>query len=219
MLLDLAMLKERLGIPVNDVTKDAVITLVAEQAQALAETYTDRAFDLMESDEVFPAVTSSFQVRRYPITEITAIAVGTQLDLPVPSGAAITSYRADAEKGLVWPWPGGYSSGRASPLRCIYTGGYAEAPRDLEWALTGIFDLIWAATPGGALPPGAPGGGAFDTVKKFSVVGAYSVELGSSGDPGGGSSGGGGDNNWGILTPVQTSVLDRYCRGSVMGIS
>lgn len=217
MLLDLATLKKRLGIPPEDTSKDTTISVVAAQAQALAENYCDRKFDLEEDDETFIGVTLSFQVRRFPLEAVTAIFAGSDLDAPPPSGNPLATYQTDPAKGLVWPSRWG-QNGHWPVLRCQYRGGYVEAPPDLLWALTQIFDELWAATPGGGLEPGQGGGGAFDAVKRFSVVGAYSVELGSTGDAGGGSGSGGGDNAWGVLTPASTAVLDGYRRAARIGI-
>lgn len=217
MLLDLDKLKERLGIEPGDTSKDTTITVVGAQAQALAENYCDRKFDYEEDDETFSGVTLSFQVRRYPIDEIVSITRGDDLDLPPPNTVPLAVRRTDTAKGLVWPSRWGW--GGAWPvLRCVYTGGFQEAPTDLEWALYQIFDTLWASTPGGGAEPGTIGSGAFDEVKRFSVVGAYSVEMGSTGDVGGGSGSGGGDNVWGILTPASTSVLDGYRRAARIGI-
>lgn len=220
MLLDLDLLKSRLGIPADDDTKDAVIEMVGEQAQALAENYCDRKFDYGVDDETFPGVTRSFQVRRYPIKSVEKISVGTDLDEPDTNHQELTVRRVDPAKGLVWPgsynWAG--AGGQWPVIHCEYTGGYIEPPIDLYWALSQIFDELWASTPGAGLEPGDVGGGSFDAVKRFSVVGAYSVELGSTGDAGGGSGSGGGDNTWGILSPGITAVLDGYRRAARIGI-
>lgn len=216
MLLDLAMLKERLGIPPGDTTKDATITLVAEQAQAIAEAYCDRLFELADDVETFPGVVSSFQVRRYPLVSIAAITPGDALDNPAQAGAALASYRTDAAKGLVWT-PLEAVQRLGGVLTCAYRGGYAAAPTGLLWALLRVFDIVWAATPGGGLEPGEVGGGVFDAVKRFSVVGAYSVELGSSSAEGS-SPGGGGDNAFGILGPDETAMLDGYRRAAAIGV-
>jgi hypothetical protein len=222
MLLDLDALKARLGIPASDTSQDATITVLAQQAQALAETYCDRAFDYGPDDETFPGVYSSFQVHRYPIETITEVSIGTAFDQPVAGGAPVMTRRVDAAKGLVWPfaYPSVWVRDWLGPgwpvLRCQYTGGFQTAPIDLGWALTQIFDTLWASTPGAGLPPGQVGAGAFDVVKKISVVGAYSVEMGSTGDASHGA--GGGDNTWGILSPGITAVLDGYTRAAAIGI-
>jgi hypothetical protein len=233
MLLDLATLKDRLGILPSDTTQDQTITVLAGQAQALAETYCDRAFDYGPDDETFPDVNQSFQVHRYPIDSIEGLTLGSDLDTPVANPTPISWLRADPAKGLIWPggygyqnwiggwqmgsgWAGGAWSGGSWPvIRCQYTGGYQTAPIDLDWALTLIFDELWSTTPGAGVPAGQVGAAAFDAVKRFSVVGAYSVELATSADQG---SKGGGDNTWGILTPAITSVLDGYSRAAAIGI-
>jgi hypothetical protein len=234
MLLDLATLKARLGIDPSDTTQDLTIEMLATQAQALAETYCDRAFDYGPDDETFPGVNSSFQVHRYPIASIDSLTLGSDLDTPIANPTPIAWLRTDPAKGLVWPggygyqnwyggwqqgvgWIGGAWSGGTWPvIRCLYTGGYQTAPVDLAWALTLIFDILWSTTPGAGVPVGDVGAAAFDAVKRFSVVGAYAVELATSADQG---SKGGGDNTWGILPPSVTAVLDGYTRAPAIGIA
>ena len=218
--LDPAILKARLGIPTDDTSQDPVIAAVAVQAQALAENYCDRAFDLADETDEFPDVASSLQLRRYPVSEITGFwRVLRQYGTPLADdrGSDVTSYRVDRARGLIWPtgW-GCWSAGPAQQFHVEYSGGYETWPPDLDWAVTSVFDLLWAETPGGGVEAGAGGATAFDAVKRFSVVGAYSVELGSSGDASGG--GGSGDNSWGLLPPSITSVLDFYRRATRLGI-
>jgi hypothetical protein len=217
--LDPAILKARLGIADTDTSQDPVIAAVAVQAQALAENYCDRAFDLADETEEFPDVASSLQLRRYPVSEVTGLwRMDGQQGTPLVDdhGPDVTSFRIDRARGILWPagW-GCWLAGPAQQLHVEYSGGFDTWPVDLDWAVTAIFDLLWAETPGGGVEAGAGGATAFDAVKRFSVVGAYSVELGSSGDA---SGGGGGDNTWGLLPPSITSVLDYYRRATRIGI-
>jgi hypothetical protein len=218
--LDPATLKARLGIDASDTSKDAVIDVVAGQAQGLAENYCDRGFDVADQAEDFPNTASSAQLFRYPVTAVTGfwrLLHQNGVPLAEDRGGDVTIYRLDKARGIVWPGGWGWASNPDAQLHIEYTGGLETWPPDLDWAVTAIFDLLWAETPGGGVEPGAGGATAFDVVKRFSVVGAYSVELGSSGDAGS-TSGGGGDNSWGLLPPSITSVLDGYRRSTRLGI-
>lgn len=204
--LDLDTLKARWGV--TGTGQDALVAQVAAQAQALAETYTGRRFDLGEDSGDFEPVAYSFQVPRFPIVSISALhgyATGQLPADPAP-GAPITAYRIDKAKGLIWPGCGGQ-------VHCTWTGGYETWPPDLEWAVTQAADIIWSDTPGGGAAAGSGGGAALGAIKKLSVVGVYSAEIG-----GADSSGGGTESAWGVLPAEVTAVLDRYMLAAVVGI-
>lgn len=207
--LDPALLKIRWGI--TDDSKDALVDQVAAQAQALAETYTGRRFDLDTDAQDFERVNYSLQVRRFPIESIEQLhdwQVGQMPGLPA-EGAGIASYRLDRDKGLIWVGT------RTGVVHVEWTGGYATWPPDLDWAITQLADIIWADTPGGGAAAGSGGGTALGQVKKLSVVGVYSVEIGGSDSS---SDGSGGSEGWGIITPPIAVVLDRYSLAAVIGI-
>lgn len=212
--LDPALLKIRWGI--TDPALDPLVEQVAGQAQALAETYSGRRFDLMADAEDFPRVTYSFQVRRFPIQSITAIWLWPDGQLPgdPPNGPNIGNYQVDKGKGLVWP--GGAPAQWPGVMHCEYEGGFAEWPPDLSWAITLIADLIWYDTPGAGAPAGGGGAAALGTIRKLSVVGVYSAEFGESAETGAAAADG--NDTWGILTPPITSVLDRYRLAALVGI-
>lgn len=207
--LDPALLKARWGLA--DASKDALVADVAATAQAFAERYTGRRFDLADDVEDFPRVMQSVQVRRYPIESITALWYHRNAQVPTdpPNVIGLNVYQLDAGKGLVWPGSGGTWPGL---LRVEYRGGYATWPIDLTWAVTQIADILWAGTPGGGAPAGTVGGQA--ALKKLSVVGVYSAEYDSGGDAGGNS----GDNTWGLVPPSATALLDEYRIAGVIGI-
>lgn len=207
MALDPAILKIRWG------ATDAQMPLVeqvANQAQALCESYTGRLFDLGPDALDFPHVAYSFQVRRYPIVSVEGVWLWQLGQVPAEPdpGAAIAPYRMDRAKGLIWPgvhhWRG--------VLHIEYTGGYDPWPHDLIWAVTQAADIVWRDTPGGGAAPGSAGGAALGVVKRISVVGVYSAEIGETG-------GGDGEaNGWGVLPAEVTDVLDRYRAAAVVGI-
>lgn len=207
--LDPDALKARWGI--TDSSKDALIGQVAGEAQALAEAYTGRYFDLAADEADFQPVNYSFQVQRYPIKQITALhgwLVG-QLPADPDPGAPIVAYRLDRAKGLVWPSQA-YGFGM---VHCAWEGGFETWPPDLNWAITQAADIVWGDTPGGGAPVGSAGGAALGTLKKLSVVGVYTAEIADA-DAGAAD----GDNSWGILPPAVTAVLDRYRVAAVVGI-
>lgn len=210
--LDPAILKARWGV--TDPALDPLVEQVAAQAQALCETYTGRRFDLADDAGDFEPVNFSFQVPRYPIDSISQLHAWTPGQVPADQvpGAAITSYRADKARGLVWPGAG------ISPgfmVHCAWRGGFATWPADLDFAVTAAADIVWSDTPGGGAAAGSAGGASLGAVKKISVVGVYSAELSEGGDAGGG---GDGDNQWGVLPPSVTAVLDRYRVAALIGI-
>ena len=69
--LDPAILKARWGV--TDPALDALVQQVADEAQALAETYTGRRFDLEDDTQDFSGARCSLQVRRFPIVTVNAI--------------------------------------------------------------------------------------------------------------------------------------------------
>lgn len=213
--LDPDILKLRWGIAPDDHSKDTLVGQVAAEAQALAETYTGRRFDLDDDQEDFERVNYSLQVRRYPIESITAMfpwAIGQVPNDPAPGGG-VGPYRIDKAKGLIWPGNRGWADGRV--LRVEYRGGFDPWPVDLNWAITQAADILWADTPGGGAAAGSGGGTSLGQVKKLSVVGVYSVEVGSDSSAGADA---GQSETWGVLTPPITAVLDRYRIAAVVGI-
>ena len=74
------------------------------------------------------------------------------------------------------------------------------------------FDVLWAETPGGALPPGPPAG--VGGVRKYSVVGAYSVET-TSGEVG--EVGANAGTGWGPFPASVIRGLESYRRESRLG--
>lgn len=207
--LDLATLKARLGI--TDTSQDAAIEAVAAQAQALCEAYCDRKFDYVDDTETFEEPYVSLLVRRWPIDPLVPVVITDEAGRIVPA----QNYRLDRARGIIYgrsvSWAAGWAFGWC-PLVVSYTGGLDPWPSDLVWAVTGAFDILWSETPGGGLPPG--GAGASGDIKKYSVVGAFSVEAiaGAIGEVGANEGGG-----WGPLTGPIVRGLDAWRRESRIG--
>lgn len=213
--LDIAFLKIRLGI--EDNSQDVALESIAAQAQALAEDYCDRKFDLEADEEAFDeAPPGSILVRRWPIVSIEAIDAGGVL-------VGDTRYRVDKAAGIIRGYStwNGWSGWGRPPITVNYTGGFEPWPIGLAWAITELAEVLWYATPGAGADPGSGAGAGSGTgeVKRYSVPGAYTVEL-DVGESSSASSGGGGQGGaqWGIIPPNVTAALDSYRRESRIGI-
>jgi hypothetical protein len=216
--LDVATLKARLGIDPADTSQDVAIAAVAADAQALCEDYCDRQFDLAPDSETFRHHDTTMLLRRWPV-DLTTPPVVTDW-----SGVDVSAFwSVDAALGALFPaygWYGGpWYYGRTwvdcyqhGPLTVAYTGGFDPWPRGLTWAVTIAFDVLWSETPGGMLEPGPPGQSG--NIKKYSVVGAYSVE---TADAGVGEIGANVGTGWGALPAAVTTALDTYRRESRIG--
>lgn len=209
--LDLTTLKARLGI--TDASQDEALGAVAAQAQALCEAYCDRKFDLAADVETFEEPGGALLVRRWPIAGPPAlpIEIADEAGRVVPA----QNYRVDYARGIISgravSWVPGWAFGWC-PLSVSYVGGLEVWPPDLVWAVTGAFDILWSETPGGGLPAGAAGSAG--DVKKYSVVGAFSVETvaGAVGETGANEGAG-----WGPLTGPIVRGLDCWRRESRIG--
>jgi hypothetical protein len=199
--LDPAALKTRLGIDPSDTTQDAAIAAIAADAQALCEDYCDRKFDLADDSETFFDCWSTLLLRRWPLDPATPPVI-TSNGTPVGQ-----EWAADTARGILYGWPLGL------PVTVAYRGGFEPWPSTLTWAVTTAFDVLWAETPGGGLAPGEAAEGG--TVRKYSVVGAYSVET-TSGAPG--EVGANEGEGWGPLPGPVTRALDSYRRESRLGV-
>lgn len=208
--LDLATLKARLGIAPGDTSKDAAITATAAQAQALCENYCDRKFDLEADAEEFAEPWGSLLLRRWPVAAAPPVEIADGNGRVVPA----QNYRVDRAAGIVRgrcvTWAAGWAFGW-SPLTVTYTGGLDPWPSDLEWAVTLAFDVLWAETPGGGLDPGAAAPG---EVRKYAVVGAFSVET-AAGAPG--EVGANEGDGWGPFPASVVRGLDAWRRESRLG--
>lgn len=208
--LDLDTLKTRLGI--TDNSQDAALTAVAAEAQALCEDYCDRKFDKAADEETFDQTSGALLVRRWPIDKAAGVAIEDAAGRPVPT----TNYRVDYARGTIKgrsvSWAPGWAFGW-SPLTVSYTGGFDPWPIALNWAVTQAFDVLWSETPGGGIAAGTIG--AAGDVKKYAVVGAFSVEAvaGAAGEVGANAGEG-----WGPLPASITSALDAYRRESAVGV-
>ena len=145
---DLASAKGKLGIAVVDTTKDIFISLSLSTAMAIAERYCDRLFGYAtETARFLDFYSAKIPLKRYPLESVTSVksldnSGGTPLDT--------TAYRVHHAGGYVELYHARYYR----ELEVSYTGGYQVLPPDLELALWGIFDVVYAAL---SAPPGSGG--------------------------------------------------------------
>lgn len=210
--LDVATLKERLGLDPGDTSQDNAIAAVAGQAQELCELYCDRKFDHEADEETFDQTAGALLLRRWPVDDTIAVAIADDAGRVVPAQNYRVDFARGAIKGRTVSWAPGWSFGW-SPLTVAYTGGFDPWPSSLTWAVTQAFDVLWSETPGGGLPAGAAG--AAGDVRKYSVVGAYSVETTSGGV---GEVGANAGEGWGPFPASITSALDPWRRESAAGV-
>lgn len=205
MAITVEMLRVRIGLDPGDASRDTDLTAALAQATAICETYCDRRFALADDVEQLTPGRYSLQVRRYPIVTVTSITngLGEALEL---AGVQVLK-----EQGLILRVGGG----GADVFTVAYRGGYEPLPVDLEYALLGAFDQVWATTPGWGAESGAQSTG---DLQKISIVGVGSLDFASptsssaSGDGGKQSAG----QSWGILPVSVTSILSRYMRHTVI---
>jgi hypothetical protein len=201
--LSLDILKKRLAIPPDDLSKDDAITQTAAVAQALCEDYCDRKFDLEPDEETFFGRGSIMLVRRWPIAR------DPPPEITGPEGEAVAwgHWAVDYEKGMIaspdyW-WRG---------AKVAYVGGWDPWPPALTWAVQIAFDVLWAEEPGGGIPPGPPVGSG--STGRYSVVGAFSIESKSGGI---GEAGANEGEGWGPLPGPVVRALETYRRESRIG--
>lgn len=201
-MIDIERLRKRAGFPIDDASHDEDLELAGEQALMLCETFCDRFFEKKSQTEQIWRQSGHFVVKRYPVESVTSITDtnGAVIDL--------ARYGVQEEAGII------HRIGGASPFKIVYVGGYDPLPPDLEYAILGAFDAVWASTPGW----GAAAGSIAEQVQKISVVGVGSIDFGTGGTTSGGSSGSSAESQpWGVLPVTVTSVLQRYMRHTVIG--
>lgn len=199
---DLATAKIRLGIAADDTSKDVAIDTCLDMAQALAETYCDRGFSLAaEVQEIHGFDQRTLRTYRYPIAtlnSVESVAPGASYTI------ALDSIVVFAKSGeiILSEYVGG------TKVKVDYSGGYDVFPKDLEWALWGIFDAVWYSTPGMGIDAGA------DTtdigpIKSFWINGVrleYSISTSNAAA----SVNAAKDELYGILPLTSIAVLSRY---------
>jgi hypothetical protein len=181
-------LRVRIGLPADEETQDAEITVVKDTSFALMGNYCDRIFPLLAGavEKFIHHTSETIQLKRYPIVSVDSI-----VD---ESGNATTLYHQDNETGTIYlDFVGAFHQGTVT-----FSGGYDEdeLPSDLLMAFYSVFDQEWEISIGGTVS--ASGQISSVTVQDVGTV-RYTTESGdvSSGD---------------FLPPRAKSILANYMR-------
>ncbi len=150
---DLDTGRTRIKLAPTDSTKDLLITMGMNAALAIAENYCDRYFIWKKDSSTFINPTGPrLQLKRYPITYVEYVG---GLDGSTDSAISSDAYRVHHIHGYLTfghhhrhhnhPTLFPYHFGRDFLVK--FEGGYKldELPADLELALWGIFDVVYAA--------------------------------------------------------------------------
>ena len=169
-MIDLDILRTRIGLTAGDNTRDAALAASWRIALAWTENYLDRKLILGADTETFIENRQTISLRRYPVVSITSVSHG-QASTVQPSG-----YTIDKDRGVLY-------LGKTLPgeITVGYMGGYDEnaLPDDLLYAILNAFDNAFGIAPGGDKKAIAAAGG----IKAVSVpdVGRIEYDTGASG--------------------------------------
>lgn len=191
----LPILRQRIGLPPDDTSKDDELTTAWDGSIIMAETYCDRKFDYKaDAEEIFTyEADKTISLERYPLQAINFVTTADGQSQPTP-------FRFERKTGILHA----YGFAHDEELTVNYAGGYVTLPADLMNAFLYIFDAVWAnVTTSGGGGVSTPTGG----IKAMSVPDVGRVEFESSG-----SSGGGSTEAWGIVPASATSILWFYRR-------
>jgi hypothetical protein len=158
-----------------------------------------------ETQEIVGGTHGRISLRRYPLTAITGIDTVENDGTLTPDGQA--NYVWEASTGLLF----GLRTTTARKTLITYTAGYQVLPADLEMALWQVFDTVWASMQPGGGGSSVSGGQAIKSVT-LADVGTIHFDVGSSGNAQSSSAG------WGFIPVLAQSILDRYRRGSTVGV-
>jgi hypothetical protein len=127
-------------LSITDSTKDVVLQLLLDAADATVETYCGRDFEADATDRteiVDGKAQRSILLRKYPIVSLTKVErnAGT-LDVPVWETVPASSYRVDSSVGAI-DFLCATSRG-LNEYRATYKGGYAAVPSDVKVAVIKI---------------------------------------------------------------------------------
>lgn len=200
---DLVTAKIRLGIPTEDTSKDDEINVCLDMALALAETYCDRGFMLMQEEQEVRGVEQNvLRTFRYPIKVVNSVK-------SVSPGA---NYDWSADQWTIFKKVGEIVlSGCISGTQVLvdYEGGYEVLPSDLEWALWNIFDAIWWSTPGMGIEAGESDNTGPGDVKSFWINGVR-IEYASTTTASAAIANNSKEEVYGMLPLISISVLSKY---------
>lgn len=209
--IDIEVLRVRIGLEPDDASRDADIDAAMAITLDMIEEYLDRKL-LFEPDveELFGPL-RHILVRRWPIDAVTPIVITHYDGMGSTTIYESTQFQTDRFNGIVHLC--GYHQG--FPLKIEYSGGLQEFPSSLEWAFLQVFDAIWASDPAFG---GSAGGDVWTegAIKKVSLVGIGSVDLGAS-SGGTGTGGDGISDPWSLISSPVIDLLNRYRRQSTIG--
>ena len=197
-MITLADAKARLGI--TGAAQDAVITSLIDAAFLVAEAYCRRRFLLRTETETY----KNFRGRALPLTRYPVVSVVSVTD----NGSALGASDWDVIRGIGIIEFGHYINARTVTVQ--YQGGYdpTNFPADLALALWGIFDGLWAITPGAGVAAGS-GAAVSGGMKSFSIPGVISVNYDASGSASSANTGAGAGA---AIPPLAMSILNLYRR-------
>lgn len=143
----LKLLRVRIGLPVDDASKDAIITVAYGAAGQILENYLDRSLEVGGHAETFVHIRNNVvSLRAYPIDEIESIVTA--------SGFEITAYHVDKVTGLVH-----FDSGQVRHELMISYTSLDPIDAVLGLAVLSVFDQVYnsitAVNSGGAVSGGA----------------------------------------------------------------
>jgi len=191
-------LRVRLGLAIDDLSRDDEINIAAPTAMALMELYCDRKFVMMDRVEQFThEVGNSIPLIAYPVNRIVYV---ERVNVDGTQGEPVTlKYHVDKNNGVMM-----FDAHFAfHKLEVAYNGGYDPDlfPVDLTLAFLQIFDIQISTGSGGVtLQAGA--------IESVTVQDVGTVRF-SKGDASAPSSGGG---LGGLIPFTASAILDLYKR-------
>lgn len=201
---DTASAKARMGITATDTSKDLVIHNTLDAALALAEHYCDRKFFYKIDSAEYEWVNAyTLGLYRFPVNTVQLMSK----DGNTHAHLTAKDYKVYNQGGMI------EFKGRTfiDDVVIKYSGGYKVLPSDLELALWGIFDNIWAQTPsavGGGGGGASVASGAIDSIT-IADVGTVRFNNGSSSSSSAAASGAYSANP---LIGQWSTILDIYHR-------
>lgn len=201
-LISLEELKEAVGVAVSDNSKDQVLNVSLQTANALIAGYV--GVDLSDSDteqayiEVVDNDARHMRLPAFPIIEIKSLSADGELMAP-------SNYQLNPRLGMVdFPMgiPGGQGARWGHRMVVTYTAGFEEVPQDLKMACTnmaaGLYNL------GGTFASAATGG--TGELKSLTMFDAMSMSF----DVGGNTADGDAAGSPAAMIKAWKFILDKY---------
>lgn len=119
----LRKVKQHIGIPSSNTTKDAILEQIIEGVSAFIETTTHRVFGVQEYREVRDGTDDDeIFLPQYPIVDVLSITINGNQDLDLDAEEEAETVMIDKEVGSIFRQYG-FGSGRKA-LRISYTAGF-----------------------------------------------------------------------------------------------